>query len=316
MRKQWTLRAKYHIDYILCSIKSSTINIIHNYKTVFKRRENGISVLLPTQNEETIIKLTILSFLDFADEIIVVDNGSIDNTKEIIKEIANQYSKVVFYDKPELRDLFENRRFALGKSKYRWVCRFDSDFVAYTSGTNNIMKLRKFLLNLPKKKLRPKIILLSKVNIDKDFYHTKIYDSLSDKKLEVIRGAYHKIYEYFPLLTFQRFKSVEIGTFRNLMKKIILKTIYYMHCTIKSNLYLFLRSGRPYWRKIGDYKKYPTIKSYMLDIIKEKYGTNDFNEACKIFMKNREDKDIYIEYKIDKYLPYPEIIKKELKKRC
>lgn len=139
---------------------------------MFKKRENGISVLLPTQNEEKIVKLSILSFLDFADEIIVVDNGSIDKTKIIIKELARKYKRIKFFDKPNLPDLYHNRQFALKQSKYRWICRFDSDFVAYTDGKNNILTLRKFLVDLPRG-LIPKGIGLLKVNIDGDFWHSR-----------------------------------------------------------------------------------------------------------------------------------------------
>ena len=148
---------------------------------------------------------------------------------------------------------------------------------------------------------------------DQHFYHTKIYSSISKKRCKIIRGPYHKIYEYFPLFTFQRFKTVEVGTFRILLKKIALEKIFYMHCTIKSNLYLFLRSERVYWRTICDYKKYPTLESYIMDIIEEKYGTCDFNEACDIFMKTIEDNDIYMLYNPSEYLPYPKSIREYMK---
>ena len=109
---------------LFVSIQSFATNFLRspNPFSLFKKRKKGISVLLPTQNEEKIIKLSILSFLDFADEIIVVDNGSIDNTKEIIKDMAKKYPKIKFFDKPELPDLYHNREFAFKKSQYRWIC--------------------------------------------------------------------------------------------------------------------------------------------------------------------------------------------------
>ena len=42
------------------------------------RRLNGVSTLIACQNEEATVGWSILSFLPFADEIIVVDNGSTD----------------------------------------------------------------------------------------------------------------------------------------------------------------------------------------------------------------------------------------------
>lgn len=93
-------------------------------------KPNGISA----QNEEDIIKLCVESFLEFGDEIIIVTNGSTDNTVNICEKLAKDYpEKIQFYDKPELPDLHNNRAYALTKAKYRWVFRGDSDYIAYTN---------------------------------------------------------------------------------------------------------------------------------------------------------------------------------------
>ncbi|MFX0132105.1 MAG: glycosyltransferase family 2 protein [Candidatus Hodarchaeota archaeon] len=272
----------------------------------FRKKKNGISVLLPTQNEELMVKTSILSFLDFADEIIVVDNGSEDNTKEIIKELAKKFQKIRFFDKPGIQTLFQNRQFAFRKSKYRWICRFDSDFVAY----NHIKELRKILLEFPRGIL-PKVISIPRVNVSKDFYNTKTIYFLNGKKVKgnVITLPEKKIYEYFPLMCFMRFKRREIVSFQEFMKEIVLRRVYYMHCDIKSSFNSFMRSERPNWRNLENFKKYPTLKSYILDIIKEKYGTSDLRTACKIYTKNEiENEDNYIPYNPNKYLPYPELV--------
>lgn len=306
------IEKKFHLKNLLISIKSFIINFIksENKLSIFKKRKNGISVLLPTQNEENTVELSILSLIDFADEIIVVDNGSIDNTKKIIKNLASKFKKIRFFDKPELPELYYNRQFALRQSNYRWICRFDSDYIAYTNGENNIMELREFLLALPKGFL-PKIIGLSKLNIDGDFWHTR-KDKFSSRG-KVIRGPEIRIYEYFPFLTFTRFGRREHGSFQNFLKKIVLEKVYYWHCTIKSNLNLFLRSERSNWREFGNYKRYPTLLSYIKDTIKTKYRTENIKEALNIFLKNiTYSKSNYIKYDPKKYLPYPSIILKEM----
>lgn len=302
----------YSLKFFLNSVRGFIIDVLRNGNILkrLKPRKNGISVLLPTQNEEQMVKLSILSLLDFADEIIIVDNGSIDNTKKIIQELVNQFQKVKFYDKPELSDLHHNRQFALTKSKYRWICRFDSDYVAYTSGKNNIQKLRRYLLNLPRSFL-PKVINLYKVNIDGDFWHVRVDKFSSTGK--VIRGPEPRIYEFFPFLAFTRFGRREYVSFQEFLHNIILKTVFYMHCTIKSSFNLFLRSERTNWRELGDFKKYPTLLSYIRHKIKKKYHTEDLKGAVSQYVENKifNEKN-YIKYDVEKYLPYPSLILKEM----
>lgn len=301
-----------NLKYTLNSFKAFIIDFLKYPLWRFKKRKNGISVLLPTQNEELIVRLSILSFLDFADEIIVVDNGSIDKTKKIIKDLEKKYKKIKFFDRPELPDLSSNRQFALRKSSYRWICRFDSDYVAYTDKENSIKNLRKLLIKVPKG-IIPKVISLNKVNVDGDFWHTR-KDKFS-KYGKVIRGPELRIYEFFPFLTFSRFDKREFANFQNFMKVIKLNQVYYMHCTIKSELNLFLRSERSNWRKSGNYRKYPNLLNFIKDNIKQKYRTEDINEAIRKFKKNIVfNKENYIKYDPNNYLPYPTLIEGEMQK--
>ena len=113
-------------------------------------KPNGISVLIAAQNEEKTIKLCVESFLKFADEIIIVTNGSTDNTKSICLDLEKDFAyKVKYFDKPDLPDLYNNRAFALSMAKYKWIFRGDADYIAYTDedGINSISLLRNIILN-------------------------------------------------------------------------------------------------------------------------------------------------------------------------
>jgi glycosyltransferase involved in cell wall biosynthesis len=55
----------------------------------YQKRKEGISVLIACQNEEATLALCVISFLDFADEIILVDNGSTDRSKEIARDLQS-----------------------------------------------------------------------------------------------------------------------------------------------------------------------------------------------------------------------------------
>lgn len=81
----------------------------------------NISVLIITLNEEANVQ-ELLSDLDFADEIIVVDSFSTDKTEAICKS----FQKVIF-----IQNKFENyssqRNFAISQAKNDWILFLDAD---------------------------------------------------------------------------------------------------------------------------------------------------------------------------------------------
>ncbi|GAI37359.1 unnamed protein product, partial [marine sediment metagenome] len=85
------------------------------------------------------------------------------------------------------------------------------------------------------------------------------------------------------------------------------------HCEIKSVMDYFYRSERTNWREHGDFNKYPTLDSYVRSIIKGKYGTDDIEKACDIYMQ--KDFYPYLEkYDPEKYYPYPKLIEEQMRK--
>lgn len=81
-----------------------------------------ISAPLIVKNEEKYIRNCLESLKDFVDEIIIVDTGSTDKTKEICKEYTDK-----IYDY-KWDDNFANaRNFSLSKCKYNWILRVDGD---------------------------------------------------------------------------------------------------------------------------------------------------------------------------------------------
>ncbi|ETR73647.1 MAG: glycosyl transferase family 2 [Candidatus Magnetoglobus multicellularis str. Araruama] len=55
-----------------------------------KYKNNKISVIIPTKNEEATIEEIIIKCIPYADEIIVVDGHSIDKTRDIVKNLNIQ----------------------------------------------------------------------------------------------------------------------------------------------------------------------------------------------------------------------------------
>lgn len=81
-----------------------------------------ISVVLATFNEEKNLPDCLESVKDFADEIIVVDGSSKDNTREIAKRYG---AKVIVTDNPPIFHI--NKQKAIDKATKDWVLQLDAD---------------------------------------------------------------------------------------------------------------------------------------------------------------------------------------------
>ncbi|MBD3330852.1 glycosyltransferase, partial [Candidatus Peregrinibacteria bacterium] len=83
---------------------------------------NKISGFIIAKNEEARISTALKSLASFCDEIVVVDTGSTDKTKEI----ASEFTKNVF-DFEWIDDFAAARNFALSKCTGQWVIFLDAD---------------------------------------------------------------------------------------------------------------------------------------------------------------------------------------------
>jgi len=80
-----------------------------------------ISVLIIAKNDGDVISECIKSVKDLADEIIVVDGGSEDNTIEVSEKLGARVVKNPF------KDFSDQRNLALSLAKNEWVFYIDSD---------------------------------------------------------------------------------------------------------------------------------------------------------------------------------------------
>jgi len=84
-----------------------------------------LSVVIPTYNRYILLKRAINSLLTQTypvDEIIVVDDGSTDNTKQIIKDFPN-----ITYIYQENRGVSAARNVGIQRAKNEWIAFLDSD---------------------------------------------------------------------------------------------------------------------------------------------------------------------------------------------
>jgi glucosyl-3-phosphoglycerate synthase len=114
--------------------KSDSFRDIKNLVKIKKERKLSISVIIPTLNEEASVgnvinKLSILKKKKLVDEIIVIDSGSTDNTKEVAKEAGADfyYSADLLKRHKEIKGKGENLWKSLYVAKGDIICWVDAD---------------------------------------------------------------------------------------------------------------------------------------------------------------------------------------------
>jgi glycosyltransferase involved in cell wall biosynthesis len=278
-------------------------------------RSKGISLLVPTQNVEQTIEPCLRSFKNFPDEMIVVDNGSTDDTIDIVRSLEGEIPNMRFYEAPHLKDLYENRQYAFERSQYEWIVRIDSDYIAYTRGENSITNLRTLILSF-KTSIRPKAFGVSMINLMGDKYHMGVPKELLRKSrrshiLPPFNSLAYRIIQWYPGMRFQRNGRWEGVRWQGskLFDHRIIKTPYWFHCSFKAKKDWFIRYERNNWRELANFERYPTRESYIEEVAVERYGTTDLNLAGELHWKENIEPYL-LRYDEEVYLPYPDHLKK------
>lgn len=87
-----------------------------------KTKRQTISVVLATFNEEKNITACLNSVKDWVDEMIIVDESSTDNTRELAKKLGAQV-----YKEPHEQIFHVTKNKAINKAKSDWILQLDAD---------------------------------------------------------------------------------------------------------------------------------------------------------------------------------------------
>ncbi|MBC1442652.1 glycosyltransferase [Listeria seeligeri] len=118
------LIAKDQVEEFL--VLNSTFNDVKDHiKNNLVIENKSISVCIMVKNEERCIKRCIDSIISVAEEIIIIDTGSTDNTISIIEKYDT--SKIKVFQKEWQDDFSEIRNYAIEMAAYEWVAFIDAD---------------------------------------------------------------------------------------------------------------------------------------------------------------------------------------------
>lgn len=94
----------------------------------------GVSVVIAVKNEEANLKRC-LEAVKWADEIVIVNNGSRDNTLKIAKKYTD---KIYLFDKPAL--IPEIQQFGIDKAAQDWILVLDADVIVTKNAKKEILE--------------------------------------------------------------------------------------------------------------------------------------------------------------------------------
>lgn len=134
-----------------------------------------ISLCMIVKNEEAVLARCLDSICDLMDEIIIVDTGSTDNTKEI----ARRYTDKI-YDFTWVSDFSAARNFSFSKATMDYIYAADADEVLDTENRARFLRLKKSLspeIEIVQMKYVTKTDFNTVLNFKKE-YRPKLYKRL------------------------------------------------------------------------------------------------------------------------------------------
>lgn len=134
-----------------------------------------LSLCMIVKNEEETLDKCLINAVEFVDEIVVVDTGSTDRTKEI----AFRYTNKVF-DFQWCNDFSKARNYSISKASNDWVLVLDADEVITDFNKKNI-------LEFCCQKNNQNVARLKRINEYEDEYGSKRY-------IERVNRLFNKIY--------------------------------------------------------------------------------------------------------------------------
>jgi len=283
-------------------------------------RPRGISAIARVKDEEEWIEPCLRSVSDAVDEVIVVDNGSTDRTPEILARVADALApKVRLFSRPGL-DHVDLSNFALAQATYRWVLKWDGDFVARTTGPCAIAGLRERILGLPPS--RHFHVRLTCVELMGDLWHQcpgwelrhEPFASVRSPALRFVRVSrtldgpppgWPRILRDprapFPI----HFEDVKVPLYYEVAQW---PEPYFFHLQIKKPLRMYLRDCWADWAENPPLQgRFARLEDYALHRAQRVWSVSTLAEAADAYMARV--RELLIPYSVERFGEHPDLLK-------
>jgi len=260
-------------------------------------RPDGISAVVRVRGDEEWLEPAVLSLRDFADEILVLDNGASEAARAAIDRVARVLGpRLVRVDAAAL-DLFDVSNLALARARHRFVVRWDADFVGHTDGAGDLRRLRRYLLDLDRR--RYFLVTLPAAEVAGDLRHqfpdrrvrhdgqahtasarARFVRVTRETPTEALGAADRPLRERARLTL--ALESLAVPPYYAVLRW---PTIAYFHVHVKPAHHLLLRHFWLEWLAEPDAARFPTLESYALEQARVRWGIADRDAAAAHLMR-------------------------------
>lgn len=262
-------------------------------------RDEGISAITCTYNEEDWIEVSLKSIKDLVNEILVLDSST-DKTPEIVENLRKNDGLPVKIYRTSFGDMVSTRNAGLSMAKYKWILIWDADFVFKD---NVAAVLKKLLESLDAR--RYYLVYWPHVCLDGDLAHQYPKNPLHVE---------HWLFTWSPKLRYAK-----VGLSDSLIAPLAYYSVVYIkeplsfHLrTVRSPKKLLYRHYRWLMRREGLDGKVD-LDDYVKNRISRDFGTTDVNQAAKLYLQNYLSN--LSEYRKDVYGDYPQVLKEYVKRK-
>lgn len=270
----------------------------------------GISAVVAMKNEEYTLPFCLESLIGFADQVIIIDNGSEDTSLSLARKFKAEHGNKVEVDIIEMPGalLGDCREAGLKATRYHWHLRWDADMVAHNDGPNNIQSLRNKIL----KDSRPRTIQLPRINLCGDLFHTQHQKDWDEGEPILIWFNRHICYKEFG-----KFDTVRVPKYYTQLKE---EKNYYFHCQgLKSDTNLIHRFHYFHWREnfnlYNDSNRPEGLQSYERFVDERNLFLFETSDWKKIkYRYQRQCVQDLVKFDKEKFGEYPKVLSSELLK--
>ncbi|MBS7646885.1 glycosyltransferase [Candidatus Bathyarchaeota archaeon] len=263
------------------------------------KRQDGISAITCTYNEEDWIEASLMSIKDLVNEILVLDSST-DRTPEIVEDLRENHGLPVKLHRVPLGDMAHTRNLGLSMAKYKWILIWDADFVLKDEAASILKKLLESL-----DERRYYLIYWPHICLDGDLMHQDPRNALHVE---------HWLFTWSPKLRYAK-----VGLSDSLVAPLAYYKVLYVNeplsfhlRTVRSPIRLLYRHYRWLMRREGlEGKVNP--EDYVKTRISQDFQTTDINQAANLYFQKYLLN--LVKYRKDVYGDYPRPLKEYAKRR-